>query len=61
MKPGLEVGATGQRELQVGGSDVIYLGESQANGAIVFSTPSMSTPHDGHCCRFWIRTRNPSE
>ncbi len=41
MKPGLEVGATGQRELQVGGSDVIYLGESQANGAIVFSTPSM--------------------
>ena len=41
MKPGLEVGATGQRDLQVGGSDVIYLGESQANGAIVFSTPSM--------------------
>ena len=41
MKPGLEVGATGQRELQVGGSDVIYLGESQANSAIVFSTPSM--------------------
>jgi enoyl-CoA hydratase/carnithine racemase/predicted thioesterase len=41
MKPGLQTGAVGKLDLIVGGSDIIHLGASQANGAIVFSTPSM--------------------
>jgi len=41
MKPGLTVGTTGTLDLTVGGSDVIHIGASQPNSAIVFSTPSM--------------------
>lgn len=41
MKSGLKVGDIATLDVTVGGSNVIYLGQTQPHGAIVFSTPSM--------------------
>lgn len=41
MKPGLQLGTTAKLDLIVDGSNIIHLGAALANGAMVFSTPSM--------------------
>src|SRR5689334_17333060 len=41
MKPGLDIGVTGELRCTVAAEQVIHLGMETTAGAVVFSTPSM--------------------